>query len=182
MFVFQETKSDKERAKELREYQYGNPFLRPYCRTIIDSDTGESIGAFHGFLMYKEDITSALATSPDTLFMCFDSIDQVTYEFYHYEIEKRKTPRSVFVALDTLVLLKLERIGDLEEIIAAFRKHIESETSHNIEAMYALNMYQSETATKEGYFGIDNDDYPKFKPVAPRGGGDPGLFCRREFK
>ena len=181
MFKFTETKQNKERAKELREYQYGNPFLHPYCRTIIDAATGEAVGTFHGFLMYEEEIARAKATSPDTLFMCFDSIDQVTYEFFTNEIQKRKGARSVFVALDTLVYMKLEHLDRLEEIVVAFHEHIENETGRKIGAFYARNMYQSENADEDGFYGIDNDDYPSFELVEPCDDGDPGFFSRREF-
>ena len=181
MFAFTETKQNKERAKELREYQYGNPFLHPYCRTIIDAATGEAVGTFHGFLMYEEEIARAKATSPDTLFMCFDNVDQTTYEFFHHEIEKRRATRSVFAVFGPLVRMKLEHLDRLEEIITAFHKHIENETHRKIGAFYAMNVYQSEKPTEDGYYGIDNDDYPRFKIVAPCADGDPGLFCRREF-
>lgn len=181
MFVFKETKRDIENLKVLKEYQYGNPYLYPYSRTIINADTGENIGVFCGFLTRTGKIAKAKVTSPDTLFMIFDSVDQATFDFYCFEIQSRRVIRPAFLAYGPLVRMKLEYKNDLEEIIVAFHEHIKCESGCEVKAMYSLNMYQSESADRDGYYVIDNDDYPGFELIAPSEDGDPGLLCRREF-
>lgn len=181
MFIFKETQADKEAAKNLREYQWGNPFLRPFCRTIINDENGESVGVFRGFVMAKEKVAKAKMVDPEALVIAFDSVDQSTYEFYFHEIESRVDTRAVFVAFNSLVYMKLEYEDSLDEIVVAFREHIKTETGQEIGAMYAFNVYQSEVPDSNGYYAIDNDNYPGFTLVEPGEDGDPGLFCRRVF-